>query len=124
MSRSTDVKESIAGYYYQLLIACKELCSLANIKRINDQNSVGIEKGSDIKIFQMDGNETSIEAKFYKISSFNKRSLPIIHTIYNFYNSYKSGAKSAKYIFSTNVGMHDSDSDFFKKIGPKILVMI
>ncbi|MHB9938179.1 hypothetical protein CF098_09190 [Clostridium sporogenes] len=114
MIRSTDVKESIAGYYYQLLIACRELCSLANIKRINHQNSVGIEKGSDIKIFKIDGNETSIEAKFYKISNFNKKSLPIIHTIYNFHNSYKGGAKSGKYIFSTNVGMHDSDSDFFE----------
>lgn len=114
MCRSTDVKESIAGYYYQLLIACRELCSLASIKGTNPKNSVGIEKGSDIKIFKMDGAETSIEAKFYKISSFNKKSLPIIHTIYNFHNSFKSGAKSTKYIFSTNVGLHDRDSDFFK----------
>jgi hypothetical protein len=115
MCRSTDVKESIAGYYYQLLIACRELCSLASSEGVNPQNSVGIEKGSDVKIFQRDGSETSIEAKFYKISNFNKKSLPIIHTIYNFHNSYKSGAKSTKYIFSTNVGLHDRDSDFFQR---------
>lgn len=113
MSRSTDVQDSIAGYYYQLLLACRELCKLSSENPVNLKDGVGIEKGSDIKIFRENDGEISIEAKFYKSSYFNKKSLPIIHTIYNFHNSFRDMPRSKKYIFSTNVKTNDVDSCFF-----------
>lgn len=113
MSRSTDVKESIAGYYYQILLACRELSILAQNEVDNINSSVAIEMGSDVKIFMENNKETSIEAKFYKQNGFNKKSIPIIHTIYNFHNDFRDNKGSDKYIFSTNVSVTNCDSDFF-----------
>ncbi|QWI78257.1 hypothetical protein JG486_29215 (plasmid) [Bacillus mycoides] len=77
---STDVKHSIAGYYYQLLLACKELVNL--LKNDNKKSFVAIEKGADVRVYN--GNDLSIEAKFYKAKNFTRNSNTIRHTLYNF----------------------------------------
>jgi hypothetical protein len=49
---NTDVPASLAGYFYQLLLACKELVILIN-NHEDISNYVAIEKGSDIKVLDL-----------------------------------------------------------------------
>lgn len=96
----TDVPASISGYYYQILLAIRELVKLSD-----DYECVGIEKGADIRIFCKKDNVSSIEAKFYS-KDFNRWSTPIIHTVYNFYNNLVESDN--KLTFETNVIIDDS----------------
>lgn len=94
----TDVPASIAGYYYQILLAVRELTKLSD-----DNDGVGIEKGADIRIFLKLSGNSSIEAKFYS-KNMKKYSKPIIHTIYNFYNNL---VDDESLTFETNVDIDD-----------------
>lgn len=108
-SKSTDVKHSIAGFYFQLLIACKEFVSICG--EFPD-GYVGVEYGADIRVNK--GNDRYIEAKFYKSDYFTRYSEAIRHTIYNFYNTYrKSGKLEEVFIINTNVPISKTDIDFF-----------
>ena len=42
--RSTDVPGSIAGFYYQILLACKE------VSRYGEVEEVGVETGADVNV--------------------------------------------------------------------------
>ncbi|MDO3679732.1 hypothetical protein [Paenibacillus ehimensis] len=114
-SRNTDVPASLAGYYYQLLLAAKELSRLLIIEGVQDHDGVGIEKGADIRVFF--GNGTSIEAKFYSNKHFTRNHTSIRHTIYNFYLDFMkqdpAGLPTRKYVYSTNVPLHPDDHSFF-----------
>lgn len=111
---NTDVPASLAGYFYQLLLACKELVILINNYE-DTSNYVAIEKGSDIKVFTK--NNICIEAKFYSDTYFTKNHKSIKHTIYNFYNDYleqiKRGSNPNEYIYRTNVPVSKADNHFF-----------
>jgi hypothetical protein len=115
MSKSTDVPATLLGFYYQLLLACKELVILLTA---NDAvtNYVAVEKGSDIRVAKKTDN-TCIEVKFYKDEQFTRKHQSIRHTIYNFYNSFVDLQKNKKplpqYIYRTNVMAADNDKMFF-----------
>lgn len=115
MSRSTDVPASLAGYYYQLLLAGRELIYLLNDANVLDTDGVGIEQGSDIRIFREDG--IYMEAKFYKDKYFTKNHPTIRHTICNFYRHFqkcmKAHKKTGKYQYVTNVPISKDDAAFF-----------
>lgn len=100
-----DVPASIAGFYYQILLACREITSLV-VKEAAPETKVGIERGADVKVIHQSGNEQSIEAKFYG-SKFNKYSQPIYHTIFNFY---KNSRDDNSLVFETNVPIDDDTS--------------
>ena len=115
---NTDVAHSIAGYYFQVLLACNELVGLLNTDGTVDNDWVGIEKGSDIRVFRHNGTDISIESKFYGNDRFTKNHSSIRHTIYNFYNDFEQRKNSripvGTYRYETNVGVSDSNLSFFK----------
>lgn len=107
VNRSTNVPATVAGYYYQILLACKEITKLRN-----DEDCVGIEAYADVRIEEnqerfdddkliIERYKTSIEAKFHK-ANFYGYDEDIIKTIYNFYR-YTPNDK--QFIFSTNVSI-------------------
>ena len=104
---NTDVPESIAGYYYQILLAIRALTKLSN-----DEDCIGIEKGADVRIFEKCGKKISIEAKFYK-NKMNRSHKAIIHTIYNFYNNL---INDEYLIFQTNVEIEDALLDSISNV--------
>ncbi|SGI68502.1 Uncharacterised protein [Mycobacterium tuberculosis] len=113
---NTDVPASLAGYFFQLLLACRELVKLLN-NHDDVANHVAIEKGSDVKVFTR--NNVCIEAKFYSDGSFTRNHKSIKHTIYNFFNDYLSQKKNQSpqlnhYIYKTNVPVSIDDRDFFE----------
>ncbi|MDK8641692.1 hypothetical protein [Niallia taxi] len=114
MTTSTDVKHSIAGYYYQLLLACRELVNL--IDNNHKKSFVAIEKGADIRVYN--GNDLSIEAKFYKAKNFTRKSNAIRHTIYNFSYLFKEhknkGNSNPEFMFKTNIQISSKDKTFFE----------
>ncbi|WP_027635358.1 hypothetical protein [Clostridium butyricum] len=112
MCKSTDVSGSIAGYYYQILLACRELTS-----NISDLKEVGIEAGADVRIIKLKGVKESIEAKFHKdnMSRYDKE---IIKTIYNFY---RNSCDDKSLQFSTNVAPTREHKDFFDSWNKKLL---
>ena len=112
MCKSTDVAGSIAGYYYQILLACRELTS-----NITDLEEVGIEAGADIRIIKRKGIKESIEAKFHK-NNMSRYDKEIIKTIYNFY---RNSQDDEKLEFSTNVAPTREHKDFFDKWNNKSL---
>jgi len=76
---------------------------------------VGVERGSDIRVFQQAG--LCIETKFYKSKQFTKQHQTIRHTIYNFYHHYKNtdvASRNNQYLYLTNVPISQVDSDFFR----------
>jgi hypothetical protein len=116
MSTNTDVPAAILGFYYQLLLACKELVILLNC--FDDaSNYVAVEKGADIRILKQ--KDTLVEAKFYKNDNFTRNHSSIRHTLYNFYNSFIdhkiSGLPYPLFIYRTNVKVHNSDKTFFQQ---------
>ncbi|MFJ5750216.1 hypothetical protein CN563_20870 [Bacillus sp. AFS026049] len=107
--KSTDVKHSIAGFYFQLLIACKELVS---ISELHPNGYVGVEYGADIRVNK--GSDRFIEAKFYKNDYFTRYSEAIRHTIYNFYHTYrKSNGSGGSFVIKSNVPISNTDKKFF-----------
>ncbi len=105
-----DVPATVAGFYYQALLACKELTDLVG-KDAEDSVEVGIERGADVKVRFNKDDQYSIEAKFYG-SNFSKHSSEITHTIFNFY---KNSFEDDKLIFATNVSISEDDISFSKK---------
>lgn len=105
-----DVPASVAGFYYQVLLACREITQLI-IDGEPEDTKVGIERGADIKIIRSNDMNTSIEAKFYG-ASFTKYSEPIYHTISNFY---KNSNNDNSLIFETNVAIKDDEDISFSR---------
>lgn len=93
-----DVPATVAGFYYQALLACNEISALA-LNSASGDTKVGIERGADVKIIKPSGTSKSVEAKFYG-SGFNKNSDAIRHSIYNFY---KNSFEDDELYFITNV---------------------
>ncbi|MBW7476680.1 hypothetical protein K0T92_18335 [Paenibacillus oenotherae] len=115
MTRNTDVPASLAGYFYQLLVATRELLRINADQNSNLTDGVGVERGSDIRVFKQEG--LCIETKFYKNKQFTKQHQTIRHTIYNFYHHYKNtlvGSRNNQYLYLTNVPISQADSDFFR----------
>ncbi len=103
--RNTDVDGSIAGYFFQVLLAIEALTGLTN-----DGDSVGIECGADIRIITEKERYVSIEAKFHK-SNMNRFSSDIVKTIYNFYFT---NSQDDELYFVTNVDLSTAkDRAFF-----------
>ncbi|MDQ1233391.1 hypothetical protein QE450_000889 [Paenibacillus sp. SORGH_AS306] len=115
---STDVKHSIAGFYYQVLIACKEISLLLN-NPAKEDSYVAIEYGADIRVFNeanINEKDIVIEAKFYKDSTFTRYKEAITHSIYNFYDLFSNSQvfdSSKRYKFLCNVPISEKDFDFF-----------
>lgn len=109
-SNNEDVPASVAGFYYQVLLACREITQLI-IDAEPEDTMVGIERGADVKIIRSNDINTSIEAKFYG-ASFNKYSKSIYHTICNFY---KNSRDDDSLIFETNVAIEDDEDICFSK---------
>lgn len=105
MCKSTDVPGSIAGYYYQILLACRELTS-----GDTSIEEIGIEAGADVRIIKHGGARGSIEAKFHKknMSRYDKE---IVKTIYNFYSNSRTDSTLE---FSTNVAPTRDHKEFFE----------
>jgi len=99
-----DVPATVAGFYYQALLACYEITQLANNGE-PDTTKVSIERGADVKTHRVNGEDTSIEAKFYG-SNFTSKSETITHSIFNFY---KNAFNVAEIVFCTNVAIEDDD---------------
>lgn len=102
-----DVPATVAGFYYQALLACKELTDFV-INDADDAVEVGIERGADVKVRINEDHQYSIEAKFYG-SKFSKYSSEITHTIFNFY---KNSFEDDRLIFATNVSISEDDISF------------
>lgn len=107
MMRSTDVKHSIAGFYYQLLIAVRELVGISEFPN----GYVGVECDADVRVNK--GDDLFIEVKFYKANTFSKNDDPIRHTIFNFYNHFKKTKTTGLYNIRTNVPISRNDKLFF-----------
>lgn len=106
--RNTDVPGSIAGYYYQILLACKEL------SRYGEIEEVGVETGADVNVISISKDIVNIEAKLHQ-GDFGKDAEDIIKTIYNFYTAYNKDIK--KFIFTTNTSPKKKCKDFFDNWG-------
>lgn len=116
-SNTTDVPASISGYFYQFLLAVKELTTL--ITTGHEDDCVAIEKGADVRVFRQGGNKKSVEAKFYKDPYFTRNHSSICHTLYNFYTSFLiskvKGEPVDNYEYQTNVPIRQDDKAFFDK---------
>jgi len=110
--QSTDVKHTIAGFYYQVLLACKEVTHLLN-NSISDESYVAIEYGADVRIY--DHNDIRMEAKFYSDNTFTRHKEAITHSIYNFFCSFDGAPPNVKYRLKTNVPINTSDISFFQE---------
>ncbi|ADL02834.1 hypothetical protein [Lacrimispora saccharolytica] len=106
--RNTDVPGSIAGYYYQILLACKE------ISRYGEVEEVGVETGADVNVVSISKDIVNIEAKLHQ-GNFGKEAEDIVKTIYNFYTAYNKDIK--KLIFTTNTSPTRECKDFFNNWG-------
>ncbi|MBJ6361831.1 hypothetical protein ACFOQM_11085 [Paenibacillus sp. GCM10012307] len=104
----TDVKHSIAGFYYQLLIAVRELVGISEFPN----GYVGVECDADVRVNK--GDDLFIEVKFYKANSFSRNDDPIRHTIYNFYNHFKKTKTTGLFNIRTNVPISKNDKLFFE----------
>ncbi|MEC0142713.1 hypothetical protein [Paenibacillus alginolyticus] len=107
---STDVKHSIAGFYYQVMLACKELALLLNTST-SDESYVAVEYGADVRIY--DHVDIRMEAKFYNDNTFTRYKEAITHSMYNFFVSFKGAATNVRYRFKCNVPVNKRDLPFF-----------
>lgn len=107
--RNTDVPGTIAGFYYQIIIACKEICK-------DGTKEVGVETGGDVVTITTSGKRNYIEAKLHT-NNFSCFSNDVIKTIYNFYNAYKQSDQIEKMLFTTNVGVTSKDKSLFDTWG-------
>lgn len=106
--RSTDVPGSIAGFYYQILLACKE------VSRYGEVEEVGVETGADVNVITVSKGVVNIEAKLHQ-DNFGKYAEDIVKTIYNFYKSDDKNIE--KLVFSTNAAPTQSCKLFFENWG-------
>lgn len=111
--KSPNVPATIAGYYYQILLACREITKL-----YNDNDCVGVEANADVRIEEnreqkdnstiiIEKYKTSLEAKFHK-DNFSPFDEDIVKTIYNFY---RYTSEDEKFIFSTNVSINSKSKE-------------
>ncbi len=107
--RKTDVPATIAGFYYQIMIACREICK-------ENVAEVGVENGADVVVIDKNNKKICMEAKLHS-QQFRRYSGDIIKTIYNFYNDYKKEKRIEKLYFITNEGIVDKDELFFDTWG-------
>ncbi|OXM13299.1 hypothetical protein [Paenibacillus herberti] len=107
---STDVKHSIAGFYYQVMLACKELALLLNTST-SDESYVAVEYGADVRIYNHE--DIRMEAKFYKDNTFTRYKEAITHSLYNFFVSFKGSTPQVRYRFKCNVPVNIKDLQFF-----------
>lgn len=109
LNRKTDVPATISGFYYQIIIACREICK-------DGVEAVGVETGADIVVIDKDKERSYIEAKLHS-NGFSRYSGDVIKTIYNFYNEYKKSDQIKQMIFTTNVEIVNKDKTFFDTWG-------
>ena len=109
LNRNTDVPSTMAGFYYQIIIACREICKV-------HVEEVGVETGADVIVINKDREKSYIEAKLHS-KKFSRLSGDVIKTIYNFYNDYKKADQIKQMIFVTNVGIINKDKAFFDTWG-------
>lgn len=107
MKRNTDVPSTIAGFYFQVLIACCAVCR-------RGVEEVGIEMGADVVVIDHKKECRYIETKLHS-KNFNRFSEDIKKTIYNFYNGYKKSEKISEMIFVTNVSAVRNDKELLEK---------
>jgi hypothetical protein len=112
LSRNTDVPGTIAGFYYQIIVACRELCKI-NVEE------VGVETGADVVVIDKSLKKSIIETKLH-LENFSRFSDDVIKTIYNFYNGYKESDNIRQMFFVTNVGIANKDKDFFDSWGKAV----
>lgn len=105
MNRNTDVPATIAGFYYQIIIACREICK-------DFVEEVGVETGADVVIIDKGREKSYIEAKLHT-DKFSRFSSDVTKTIYNFYNDYKKSNQIKQMLFTSNVGIGAKDRPFF-----------
>ncbi len=106
--RNTDVPGSIAGYYYQILLACRE------ISKYGEVEEVGVETGADVNVISVSRGVVNIEAKLHQ-NNFGKYAEDIVKTIYNFYTAYDKSI--TQFIFSTNAAPTRECRKFFDNWG-------
>ena len=111
LNRNTDVPATIAGFYFQIIIACREICK-------DHVKEVGVETGADIVIIDENREKSYIEAKLH-LNNFNCLSNDVVKTIYNFYNDYKSSDSIKQMVFTTNAGIVDKDKTLFNTWGKR-----
>lgn len=109
LERNTDVPSTIAGFYYQIVIACREICQ-------DGIKEVGVETGADVVTIDALDRKYYTEAKLHSCK-FSRFSSDITKTIYNFYNSYKTSDQIEEMNFTTNAGKGVEDSSFFDTWG-------
>ena len=109
LKRNTDVPATIAGFYFQIILACREIC-------MEHVEQVGVETGADIVVIDDNKYKTYIETKLHS-RNFNCFSRDVIKTIYNFYSSYKKSEQIKKMIFLTNVGIAYKNKSLFDTWG-------
>lgn len=107
MKRNTDVPSTIAGFYFQVLIACCAVCRKGVEK-------VGIETGADVVVIDHKNECRYIETKLHS-KNFNRFSEDVKKTIYNFYNGYKNSEKIREMIFVTNVSAVRNDRELLEE---------
>jgi len=110
-----DVPATVAGFYYQALLACREII-IAYRDRAPDADlsaiKVSIERGADVKI-DKGGVINSIEAKLYG-GSFNEYSPAVTHSFYNFY---KNAFTHSAIQLETNVQINIQSDDLQNFVG-------
>jgi len=103
--RDTNVPSTIAGFYFQIVLACYEICQ-------DGIREVGVETDADVVAIDNGGEKVYIESKLHS-KKFGRFSDDVKKTIYNFYNGYVKSDKIKKMYFVTNVESQDSDKAFF-----------
>lgn len=103
--RDTNVPSTIAGFYFQIVLACYEICQ-------DGIKEVGVETDADVVAIDNAGEKSYIESKLHA-KKFGRFSEDVKKTIYNFYNGYVKADKIKKMYFVTNVKSQDSDKAFF-----------
>lgn len=103
--RDTNVPSTITGFYFQIILACYEICQ-------DGIRKVGVETDADVVTIDNVDEKTYIESKLHA-KKFGRFSEDVKKTIYNFYNGYAKSDKIKKMYFVTNVESQDIDKAFF-----------
>lgn len=74
----TNVPSTIAGFYFQIILACYEICQ-------DGIRGVGVETDADVVAIDNTGEKFYIESKIHA-KEFGRFSEDVKKTIYNFYN--------------------------------------
>lgn len=75
ISQNTDVPATIAGFYFQIVLACREICKY-------DVEEVGVETGADIVVVFSNKGKEYIETKLqFIINNWNLMKYTILLNI-------------------------------------------